>query len=111
MDGLAQGRQGEWVRPREAELPQLDPTVWVEYGMISPDGSISLPPRFSQELALQPGEEVVLKMLEGGVVRVETPAGALKRIQDYTLARVPPGTSAVDGLIAERRLEAAQEGI
>ena len=109
MDGLAQGRQGEWVRPAEEDMPQLDSTAWVLHGVVAEDGSIVLPPRFTDELGMRPGDVAVLKMLQGGLLRVETLTQSVRRIQEHTRARVPPGTSMVDELIAERRREAERE--
>ncbi len=109
MDGSAQARQDGWVRPAEADLPQLDSTAWVRRGVVQPDGSIVLPPEFAPALGLKPGDEIILAMLENGTVRPQTPAQAVRQIQDYSTARVPPGTSMVDELLAERRLEAERE--
>lgn len=110
MDGVAQDQKGEWVRPAEADLPQLDSTAWVRRGMVvQPDGSTVLPPEFAPALGLKPGDEIIISMLENGTVRPQTLAQAGRQMQGYSRALVPPGTSMVAELIAERRREAERE--
>jgi O-methyltransferase involved in polyketide biosynthesis len=51
---------------------------------------------------------VLLKVTPDGVL-LYTHDQAVKRLQDWCAANIPPGVSLVDELIAERRAEAAKE--
>jgi hypothetical protein len=61
-----------------------------------------------EELGIEPGETVSLRVMDGEL-RLITVRQAIKRLQDLLDARLEPGRSLVDELIAERRAEAARE--
>jgi bifunctional DNA-binding transcriptional regulator/antitoxin component of YhaV-PrlF toxin-antitoxin module len=72
------------------------------------EGRLSVPAGCREEAGLQPGQEVLLKVTPDGVL-LYTHDQAVKRLQDWCAANIPPGVSLVDELIAERRAEAAKE--
>jgi len=55
------------------------------------------------------GSDLLLSVGEDGELRAITRGAALRRIQHKLKALVPPGVSAMDELIADRRAEAARE--
>ena len=72
---------------------------------VASGGRIVIPARFRKALGINPGDEVVLRLGEGGLL-VYSQAEALRRLQDRVAQAVPPGTSLVKELIRERREEA-----
>jgi len=75
---------------------------------VDKSGRISIPAELRGELGLSPGSRVLVVKDDAGV-HLETPAHALRSLQDYFRKLVPPGVSLADELIAERREEAARE--
>ena len=67
-----------------------------------------IPVACRKQLGLRPGEEMFIRVTEAGL-EMTTFDLALKHFQNQVQALVPPGTSLVDELIAERRNEAANE--
>jgi AbrB family looped-hinge helix DNA binding protein len=72
------------------------------------EGRMNVPADCRNRAGLQPGQEVLLKVTPNGIL-LYTHDQAVKRLQDWVAAHVPPGVSLVDELIAERRAEAAKE--
>ena len=71
-------------------------------------GRIVVPARFRKTLGLEPGETAIVK-LEGNTLRVHSIRAAVKEAQTLMRKKNPTKRSAVDELIAERRVEAARE--
>lgn len=77
---------------------------------VRPDGSVLLPPAVLDALALKGGSSVVAR-LEGEALIFEGPDEALRRFRALIPPRQPGGPLWSDELIAERRREAAWEGL
>jgi AbrB family looped-hinge helix DNA binding protein len=76
---------------------------------IAEGGRVVIPAAFRKELGLRPGDELIMRIEEGGI-RLETYAQGLRRVQAMVAKYIPrDGRSLVDELIAERRAEAARE--
>ena len=73
------------------------------------EGRMCVPAECRKQAGLQPGQEVLLKVTPHGVL-LYTHDQAVKHLQDWCAANVLPGVSLADGLIADRRVEAAKEG-
>jgi bifunctional DNA-binding transcriptional regulator/antitoxin component of YhaV-PrlF toxin-antitoxin module len=71
---------------------------------ITEGGGIMVPAEYWQELSLQPGDEVVIR-LEESELRIFTLRSALKRAQDLVGRYVSADRSLADELIAGRRQE------
>jgi bifunctional DNA-binding transcriptional regulator/antitoxin component of YhaV-PrlF toxin-antitoxin module len=80
----------------------------VYHAKLNVEGRLSIPAPCRKQLGITPGQEVLLQITELGLL-VYTQDFAVKRLQDWVTAHVPPGVSLVDELIAERRAEAAKE--
>lgn len=74
---------------------------------VGPQGRIVIPAALRKAMRLKQGDDLVARV-EDGTLILETRAAVLRRIQK-AFAAVAPGESLVDGLIAERRAEAARE--
>jgi AbrB family looped-hinge helix DNA binding protein len=72
-------------------------------------GRLVIPAEFRRDLGLAPGAVVVISEMDGGDLRISTPAAGLRRAQDLVRRYVQPGSSLVDELLAERRQEVARE--
>ena len=77
---------------------------------LRPDGSVLLPPSVLEALALKGGSSVVAR-LDGDTFIFEGPDEALRRLRELIPPRRPGEPLASDELIAERRREAAWEGL
>lgn len=75
---------------------------------LNSEGRLFVPAGCRTQAGLRPGQEVLLKVTPDGVL-LYTHDQAVKRLQDWCAAHIPPDTSLVDELIAERRAEAAKE--
>ena len=75
---------------------------------LNDEGRLVIPAACRKRLGMSPGQELLLQISEQGLL-VYTQDLAVKRLQDWVTARVPPGVSIVDELIADRRDEAARE--
>lgn len=76
---------------------------------IGPGGRIVVPAAFRRELALSPGERVVMELCDGEM-HVYSVREALRRFQaEFRELVGDDERSLVDELIAERRVEAARE--
>lgn len=75
---------------------------------LNEEGRLVIPAACRKQLGLAAGQEVLLQVSGQGLL-VYTPDQAVKRLQDWVACHVPPGSSLVNNLIAERRTEAAKE--
>jgi len=75
---------------------------------IGPGGRIVIPAAFRQAMKVGEGDDVVLRLDEGGV-RVVSPASSVKRAQEIVRRHVPKGVRLSEELIAERRAEVRRE--
>ena len=75
---------------------------------LNDEGRLVIPAACRKRLGMSPGQELLLQISEQGLL-VYTQDLAVKRLQDWVTAHVPPGVSIVDELIADRRDEAARE--
>lgn len=75
---------------------------------VSRNGSVIIPASFRRAIAINPGDEVVLKIKDGELCMTKV----RQRLEDarrLVRQHVKPGTSLVDELIAERRKAAKQD--
>jgi AbrB family looped-hinge helix DNA binding protein len=72
------------------------------------DGRVVIPAECRKRFGFQPGDTLVIES-DGDSLLVRSYDQVLKETQDYFRQFVPPGSSVVDDLIAERRAEAARE--
>jgi AbrB family looped-hinge helix DNA binding protein len=79
-----------------------------EHVQLAPDGRIVIPASARKELGLKSGDTLVLES-DGTSLLIRTAEAVLEETQDYFRQFLQPGVSEVDGLIAERRLEAELE--
>jgi AbrB family looped-hinge helix DNA binding protein len=75
---------------------------------IGEGGRLVIPAHVRQELGLNEGDEVILRLTEGEL-RILTPESALRRAQALVRQYVSPNRSLADELIRERRQEARRE--
>ncbi len=75
---------------------------------VSEGGRVVIPAVYSKALGLNPGDEVVLFLEEGGI-RILTPREAARRAQAVVRSYIPAGRRLADELIAERRQDARRE--
>jgi AbrB family looped-hinge helix DNA binding protein len=75
---------------------------------LGPDGRIVVPAPMREALGLKEGD-VLFARLEGGEIKLLTPAAAMLRAQAIVRRFVPDSVSLVDELIADRRREAERE--
>src|SRR5687768_1570516 len=72
------------------------------------DGRIVIPAKVRRHLNLKPGDTLVAES-DGQSLLLRSYDQVLQATQEFFRQFVPPGTSAVEELIAERRAEAARE--
>jgi AbrB family looped-hinge helix DNA binding protein len=75
---------------------------------LSPNGRIVIPAAIRQAMGFAPGDTLLMDV-EDGVLRVESYAARIRRIQREVAQFARPGVLASDELIAERREEARRE--
>jgi AbrB family looped-hinge helix DNA binding protein len=75
---------------------------------IGEGGRLVIPAEVRRRLAVDVGDEVVLRLV-GDVLEVMTPRAALARARALIRAHVPPGKSLAAELIADRRTEAKRD--
>ena len=75
---------------------------------VGPQGRVVIPARMRDALHLSPGEVLVARV-DGDRLVLERREAVLARLRAAFRSAVPPATSLVDELIAERRDEAARE--
>jgi len=75
---------------------------------VSEGGRVVIPAEYRKALGLNPGDEVVLLLEEGGI-RILTPREAGRRAQALVRSYIPAGRRLADEFIAERRQEARRD--
>jgi AbrB family looped-hinge helix DNA binding protein len=75
---------------------------------INENGRVVIPASFRRALGIQSGDTVVLR-IEDNELRITTLRQRLAKAQQIVRKHVPPTTSLVDELIAERREAARRE--
>ena len=78
---------------------------------VASNGRMNLPSAIRAKLELEGGGKVVFIEKENGEVEVTTLRRSLRRAQDLVQQYIPIGAGIVEELIAERRAEAAREGL
>jgi len=71
-------------------------------------GRLVIPVSFRRELGLKPGDEVVLRLVDGEV-RIRTRREAIREAQAIVKRHVKKGRSLVQELLQERRSEAKRD--
>lgn len=72
------------------------------------DGRVLIPIALREAAGIKPGERVVIRVQDGGLV-IETLDARIARIQAFLAPYKREGESMVDELIADRRAEALRE--
>lgn len=75
---------------------------------VDSSGRVVIPPDVRTALGIPDGGELLLTVENGGL-RASTRPASLRRIRRGLKAYIPPGTSVVDELLAEKRAEVARE--
>lgn len=75
--------------------------------VVGPQGRLVIPARYRKALNLQPGEKMVLRLIEGTLL-LERPADIRNRLLSR-YRKLTPGTNLADELIQDRREEARRE--
>lgn len=75
---------------------------------IGEGGRVVIPAEYRKALEMEVGD-IVLLLLEEGVIRILTPHEAIRRAQSAVRAYIPEGSHLSDELIADRRREARSE--
>ncbi len=122
LEDDAQNRSGGYVvgradvsgvRPPGLEEAPTEPYV-VDAGVavlripVREDGALALPPMALQALGLKPGA-VAIAELEADQLVIFSVAESVRRMQAMVRELVPGDHSLADGLLAERRAEAARD--
>lgn len=76
---------------------------------INENGRIVIPAEIRAKMDLKPGDFVVMKLDEDGVLRIESHMARIRRIQEELKPYGKPGVLMSDELIADRREEARRE--
>jgi AbrB family looped-hinge helix DNA binding protein len=76
---------------------------------INENGRIVIPAEIRARMELKPGDAVLMKLDEDGVLRIESHMARIRRIQDEMKKFGKPGALMSDELIAERREEGRRE--
>jgi AbrB family looped-hinge helix DNA binding protein len=76
---------------------------------INENGRIVIPAEIRARMNLKPGDTVLMKLEEDGVLRIESHMARIRKIQDELKKYVKPGALMSDELIADRREEARRE--
>ncbi len=103
------------ARARKAPGMAEDTTPWQDKPrplhfsvVVKGAGRVLLPAEVRAALGVVEGD-TLQGMVKDGQLTLQTPATALRRMQQKVRQLVPPGVSLVDELIAERRAENARE--
>lgn len=76
---------------------------------VGPQGRVVIPAALRQAMGIEPGSVLLAQVLDGKLV-LETQKQVLNQFfSRFAAARLAPGDSVVDELMAERRAEAANE--
>jgi len=89
------------------------PTIRVNAGTnakttLSSNGRIVIPAAIRAELGVAPGDTLLMSV-EDGVLRIESYATRIRRVQESLRQLIPPGRILSDEIIADRREEARRE--
>jgi AbrB family looped-hinge helix DNA binding protein len=76
---------------------------------INENGRIVIPAEIRSRMNLKPGDSVLMKLEDDGVLRIESHQERIRRIQEEFRKFAKPGVLASDELIADRREEARRE--
>ena len=74
---------------------------------VNENGRVVIPSAVRKALGIEPGDELVLRVIEPGTMEMTTLQGRLQAARELVRRYVDPGVSLADELIAERR-EAAR---
>jgi AbrB family looped-hinge helix DNA binding protein len=75
---------------------------------LNDNGRIVIPAEIRKEMALNPGDTVVM-VLEDGVLKIESQRTRVRQVQQSLSKLIPDGRRLSDELIENRRNEARQE--
>ncbi len=98
----------EHDKARRADATTGKPGIAPIKARMSGEGRVLIPAAFREAMGLKEGDAVYLR-LEGREIHLSPIAAVTNRVRALLREFVPPGTSLVDELIAERRREASQE--
>ncbi|HEV2134507.1 MAG TPA: AbrB/MazE/SpoVT family DNA-binding domain-containing protein [Terracidiphilus sp.] len=76
---------------------------------INENGRIVIPAAIRTRMNLKPGDSVLMRLDQDGVLRIESHMARIRKIQDELKKYGKPGVLMSDELIAERREEARRE--
>lgn len=76
---------------------------------INENGRIVIPAAIRTKMNLKPGDSILMRLEEDGILRVEPHLAKIRRIQQEFRKYSNPGVLASDELIADRREEARRE--
>lgn len=76
---------------------------------INENGRIVIPAEIRARMNLKPGDSILMRLEEDGILRVEPHQARIRRIQQEFKKYAKPGARASEELIAERREEAREE--
>lgn len=76
---------------------------------INENGRIVIPAQIRARMNLKPGDSVLMKLEDDGVLRIESHLARIRKIQDELKKYGKPGELMSDELIADRREEARRE--
>ena len=75
---------------------------------LNENGRLVIPSAYRKALGLRPGDEVLIR-LEDDELRISSVRGALARARRMIRQHIPSGKDLTQGLIRDRRREAARE--
>jgi AbrB family looped-hinge helix DNA binding protein len=87
---------------------QQEPYMAKNWARVEQNGRILLPAALREQLGIKPGDEVLLRVVDGGVL-VTTPAAAVRRVQEQLRKWVPEGALVSNDILAMRRAEVERE--
>jgi AbrB family looped-hinge helix DNA binding protein len=76
---------------------------------INENGRIVIPAAIRTKMNLKPGDAILMRLEEDGILRMEPHLARIRRIQQEFRKYSKPGVLASDELIADRREEARRE--
>ena len=76
--------------------------------IVGEGGVLAIPPAVCEEIGIKPGETIIIES-DGDSLLLRTQASVIREVQAAVAAHIPAGVSLADGLIADRRAEAAAE--
>jgi len=87
----------------------LQPVVSLR-ARVAEAGRVVIPAELRKDLGIEEGEEVVFRR-DGNGIRITTLKEAIRELQEYFAGLAPPDVRLSEELIADRRREAAKEGL